>query len=53
MPSSRVGLPSDWWVPSIRRGIIRESALCRVFLGQRRAGIGWKTWEMVVGATVG
>src|SRR5215813_519153 len=28
MPSSRVGLPSDWWVPSIRRGIIRESALC-------------------------
>src|SRR4029077_11791901 len=28
MPSSRVGLPSVWWVPSIRRGIIRESALC-------------------------
>jgi hypothetical protein len=27
MPSSRVGLPSDWWVPGIRRGIIRESAL--------------------------
>src|SRR5271166_764074 len=27
MPSSRVGLPSDWWVPSIRRGIILKSAL--------------------------
>ena len=28
MPSSRVGMPADSWVSSVRRGIIPESALC-------------------------
>ena len=28
MPNSRVGLPRDSWVSSVRRGIIPESALC-------------------------